>query len=144
MEHIIEILRKASDCYYNSDNFYEMTEEEQVLVRNNLGLTVERVVSDEVFDSIYFKVKEMLPNHPFFLSVGATVRGEKELEIKKNLFDEYAKISHDIVSEVKKEGDIGSTIFDFRKIVVALETSADFLLNIKCQIVIIFLTGIMN
>ena len=55
---------------------------------------------------------------PLFVSLKKalyTVRDEKELEININIFDEYAKISNDIVSEVKKEGDIGNNIFDFRK-----------------------------
>ena len=55
---------------------------------------------------------------PLFISLKKTLttkRGEKELDIKYELYDEYGKISHDIVSEIKKEGEIGTSIFDFKK-----------------------------
>ena len=55
---------------------------------------------------------------PLFISLKkalSTTRGEKELEIKYERFDEYGKISNDIVSEIKKEGEYGTSIFDFKK-----------------------------
>ena len=55
---------------------------------------------------------------PLFISLKkalSTVRGEKELEIKYERFGEYGKISNDIVSEIKKEGEYGTSIFDFKK-----------------------------
>ena len=55
---------------------------------------------------------------PLFISmkrVLKTKRREKEIEINKNTYQEYVKISNDIVSEVKKEGDIGKTNIDFKK-----------------------------
>ena len=59
---------------------------------------------------------------PLFISmkrVLKTKRREKEIEINKNTYQEYVKISNDIVSEVKKEGDIGKTNFDFKKNIVS-------------------------
>jgi hypothetical protein len=55
---------------------------------------------------------------PLFISLKkalSTKRGEKELEIKYERFDEYGKISNDVVSEIKKEGEFGTSIFDFKK-----------------------------
>ena len=55
---------------------------------------------------------------PLFISLKralSTKRGEKELDIKYERFDEYGKISNDIVSIIKKEGDYGTSIFDFKK-----------------------------
>ena len=55
---------------------------------------------------------------PLFISLKkalSTTRGEKELEIKYERFGEYGKISNDIVSELKKEGEYGTSILDFKK-----------------------------
>ena len=55
---------------------------------------------------------------PLFISLKralSTKRGEKELDIKYERFDEYGKISNDIVSIIKKEGEYGTSIFDFKK-----------------------------
>ena len=55
---------------------------------------------------------------PLFISLKYSLalnRAEKELELKKNNFNDYSKISNDIVSLYKKEGDIGKSNFDFKK-----------------------------
>ena len=55
---------------------------------------------------------------PLFISLKYSLalnRTEKELELKKSNFNDYSKISNDIVSLYKKEGDIGRTNFDFKK-----------------------------
>ena len=55
---------------------------------------------------------------PLFISLKralSTKKGEKELEIKYERFGEYGKISNDIVSEIKKEGEFGTSIYDFKK-----------------------------
>ena len=55
---------------------------------------------------------------PLFISLKYSLalnRTEKELELKKNNFNDYSKISNDIVSLYKKEGDIGRSNFDFKK-----------------------------
>jgi len=55
---------------------------------------------------------------PMFISLKkalSTKRGEKELEIKYERFDEFRKISNDVVSEIKKEGEYGTSIYDFKK-----------------------------
>ena len=55
---------------------------------------------------------------PLFISLKkalSTKRGEKELEKKYERFNEYGKISNDIVSEIKNEGEYGTSIFDLKK-----------------------------
>ena len=55
---------------------------------------------------------------PLFISLKYSLnlnRNEKELELKKNNFNDFSKISNEVVSMAKKEGDIGKTYFDFKK-----------------------------
>ena len=74
---IIELLKKASDAYYNTEDFYEATPEEVDAVCKTLNYHLFSIVSDMVFDEIYSKAKELYPSNPFFLSVGSEVRGSK-------------------------------------------------------------------
>ena len=74
---IIDLLKKASDAYYNTENFYEATPEEVDVVCKTLNYHLFSIVSDTVFDEIYSKAKELYPSNPFFLSVGSEVRGSK-------------------------------------------------------------------
>ena len=55
---------------------------------------------------------------PLFISLKYSLnlnRNEKELELRKNNFYDYSKISNEIVSIYKKEGDIGKSNYDFKK-----------------------------
>ncbi len=55
---------------------------------------------------------------PLFISLKYSLnlmRNEKELELRKNNLNDYSKISNEIVSIFKKEGDIGKSNFDFKK-----------------------------
>ena len=55
---------------------------------------------------------------PMFISLKHAIntkRGEKEFDIKYETFHDYGKISNDIVSELKKEGEYGTSIYDFKK-----------------------------
>ena len=78
METIIfDILRKASESYYNSGDLYEATEDECNAVIQTLNIPCQSLMTDSMYDEIYFKAKELFPNNPYFLSVGAEVRGGK-------------------------------------------------------------------
>lgn len=76
-EQIISILKKASDVYYNTEDYYDMSEDEINCIVQFLHIPCQSVVTDAVYDAIYSRAKELYPNHPFFLSVGAEVRGDK-------------------------------------------------------------------
>lgn len=74
---IINILKKASDCYYNSDDYYEATDDEVNAVIETLGIPCQSMMTDSMFDEIYQRAKELFPSNPFFLSVGSEVRTGK-------------------------------------------------------------------
>lgn len=74
---IIDILKKASDCYYNSDDYYEATDDEVNAVIETLGIPCQSMMTDSMFDEIYQRAKELFPSNPFFLSVGSEVRTGK-------------------------------------------------------------------
>lgn len=74
---IIDILKKASDCYYNSDDYYEATNDEVNAVIEILGIPCQSIMTDSMFDEIYQRAKELFPSNPFFLSVGSEVRTGK-------------------------------------------------------------------
>ena len=66
---------------------------------------------------------------PLFISLKkalSTKRGEKELEIKYERFGEYGKISNEVVSEIKKEGEYGTSIFDFKKNLELIKKACKF------------------
>lgn len=74
---IIEILKKASDCYYNTEDYYDMSEEELNCIVQKLHIPCQQTVTDAVYDAIYSRAKTLFPTNPFFLSVGSEVRGDK-------------------------------------------------------------------
>ena len=87
-------------------NLSDIIQEEKYINFNQFLSSVEKVYQYK-FDLM-----------PLFISLKkalSTVRGEKELEIKYERFDEYGKISNDIISELKREGEYGTSIFDFKK-----------------------------
>lgn len=74
---IIEILKKASDCYYNTDEYYEMTEDEYESIVQILHIPYQLTMTDTMYDVIYAKAKQLYPSNIFFLSIGSEVRGDK-------------------------------------------------------------------
>lgn len=74
---VIDLLKKASDCYYNTENFYEATEEEVQAVIDELGIPCQSMMTDSMFDEIYKRAKDLYPSNPYFLSVGSEVRTGK-------------------------------------------------------------------
>ena len=87
-------------------NLSNIIEEEKYINYNQFLSAVEKV---------YQYKFDLMPLFISFKKALSTSRGEKELEIKYELFGEYGKISNDIVSELKKEGEYGTSIFDFKK-----------------------------
>ena len=77
MNKIIELLKKASDCYYNSEAYYEASEDEVNEVIQELNIPCQALITDTMFDEIYYKAKEKWATNPYFLSVGSEVRGGK-------------------------------------------------------------------
>jgi hypothetical protein len=55
---------------------------------------------------------------PLFISLKYSLninRNEKEFELRKNNINDYSRISNEVVSMFKKEGDIGRSNYDFKK-----------------------------
>ncbi len=78
MEKIItELLKKASDCYYNTEDFYEATQEEVDAVTETLQIPCQSMMTDSMFDEIYKRAKDLFPTNPYFLTVGSEVRTGK-------------------------------------------------------------------
>ena len=79
----------------------------------------EKYINFSQFESAVKKVYKYKFNlMPMFISLKhalSTKRGEKEFEIKYETFFDYGKISNDIVTEIKKEGEFGTSIYDFKK-----------------------------
>ena len=79
----------------------------------------EKYIHFEQFKSAVEKVyKYKFDLMPLFISLKQAIktkRGEKEINIKYETFHEYGKISNDIVSEIKKEGEYGTSIYDFKR-----------------------------
>ena len=87
-------------------NLSEVIQEEKYIHFNQFKSAVEKVYQYK-FDLM-----------PMFISLKQAVntkRGEKEFDVKYETFHDYGKISNDIVSEIKKEGEYGTTIYDFKK-----------------------------
>jgi len=74
---IIDILKKASDCYYNTADYYCMSEDEVNCIVQNLHIPCQNDVTDAMYDEIYSRAKALYSTNPFFLSVGSEVRGDK-------------------------------------------------------------------
>lgn len=79
---IIDLLKKASDCYYNTEDFYEATQDEVNAVIETLGIPCQSMMTDAMFDEIYKRAKDLYPSNPYFLTVGSEVRtGKVDLPI---------------------------------------------------------------
>ena len=124
---IIELLKKASDCYYNTENFYEATDEEINAVCNELNCNRFAVVTDEVFDEIYYKAKEKYSLNPYFLSVGSAVRvGKVKLpiplgsmtEVKEGELEKWLVPSHYCIS-AKLDGCSCLLVYENGKLKIA-------------------------
>lgn len=75
---IIDILKKSADSYYNSGDYYYMTQEEANIVSSFIQESlVDNYVYDVVFDKLYSKTKLMYPQNVYFLTIGSEVRGDK-------------------------------------------------------------------
>ena len=87
-------------------NLLYVIQEEKYINFNHFISAVERIYN--------YKYSLM----PLFISLKYSLnlnRNEKELELRSNNFNDYSKISNEVVSLFKKEGDIGKSNFDFKK-----------------------------
>lgn len=74
---IISLLKRCSDSYYNLGEYYVFTEDDKDLIKDYPNCQYATESDDFVYDSIYFKAKELFPNDAFFKEVGIAERGAK-------------------------------------------------------------------
>lgn len=83
MRTSIDVLKDCSDLYSAGENYVITTEDSNILLQDGLSVEPETVVTDKIFDKIYFYLKNMYPEDNFFSEVGAPERGGKvPLEFK--------------------------------------------------------------
>jgi len=131
---IIELLKKASDCYYNSENFYEATDEEIKVVEETFNLPCQSVITDAMFDEIYSRAKQMYPSNPYFLTVGSEVRtGKVELpiplgsmtEVKEGELEKWLIPVHYCIS-AKLDGCSALLVYDSGELKIAYSRGDGF------------------
>ena len=102
------------------------------IIQEQKYITFEQFLSS--VQKVYHYKFNLIPLFVSFKKVLSTVRGEKEIDIKYERFGEYGKISNDIISEIKKEGEYGTSIFDFKKnLVLIKKANKAFSTRVKTQ-----------
>lgn len=96
-DKVFNILNKCCDSYFNTDSFYILNDED-IKILKDLHIDVKRYeVNDEIYDKIYFKLKELYPSNKFFKKVGFSERtGKIKLPFIMGSMDEL------------KEGDLNN------------------------------------
>lgn len=79
MSYTIEILKKCSDLYYNSEELLKLNASECVKIEEELNQKIFNSypieISDSLYDMISLKAKEVFPNDSYWKEVGATATG---------------------------------------------------------------------
>lgn len=78
-DKIIDLLKKCSDRYYNSEELYVLETEDSSLINSELELNtfVGDIVTDTLYDLIYYKSKDKFPSNQYFKQVGSVVTSGK-------------------------------------------------------------------
>lgn len=136
MENIIDLLKKASDYYYNTEDYYEATSDEVNAVVNELGISCQSLMTDPMFDEIYKRAKEKYSSHPYFLTVGSEVRGEKVklpepmgsmVECKKGELSDWLVNNTDYVVSSKLDGNSALLVYENGNMKIAYSRGDGFL-----------------
>lgn len=79
MSYTIEILKKCSDLYYNSDELLKLNASECEKIEEELNQNIfdsyPIEITDSLYDMIALKAKAVFPNDSYWLEVGATATG---------------------------------------------------------------------
>lgn len=78
-DKLIELLKKCTEYYTNSDNLYVLSHDDVDLIKNelNIELNPNIEVSDDIFDNINNLTKNKFPKNSFFNQVGFSPRTGK-------------------------------------------------------------------
>ena len=80
-EQLIDLLKKCSDYYYNTGDYYELTENECNEVIETLNIPCQLLITDAMFDEIYNKTKQLYPSNTFFMQTGISARSQEKVEL---------------------------------------------------------------
>lgn len=78
---LIDLLKKCSDYYYNTGDYYELTENECNEVIETLNIPCQLLITDAMFDEIYNKTKQLYPSNTFFMQTGISARSQEKVEL---------------------------------------------------------------
>lgn len=111
-DKLIELLKKCSDLYFNTSEFYKLNNNDIHLLNEEFGIQFEGFVTDEVFDKINILTKNKYPNNSFFNQTGILPRtGKVKLpfvmgsmnELKQGDLESW-KVNTDYVVSAKLDG----------------------------------------
>lgn len=72
--NIIDILKKANNSYYNTGEYLILSDEDKEVLNTIIeDIQMHSEVTDELYDRIYNKAKELIPEAPFFNTIGASI-----------------------------------------------------------------------
>lgn len=125
---VISLLKRCSDSYYNLGEFYILTEDDKDLIKDYPNCQYATEVNDYIYDSIYFKAKELYPTDSFFKEVGIAERGAKiklpykmgsMTELKEGDLEKWVDTSIDYVQTSKLDGCSAEVIYENGKLIQA-------------------------
>ena len=74
---IISLLKRCDESYTNIGEYYVLSDDEKELIKDFPNCSNADEVNDFVYDSIFYKAKELYPDDPYFRTVGAETHGVK-------------------------------------------------------------------
>lgn len=126
---LIELLQKCDDFYNNSDDLYTLNEEDINLLKDSLNYDISGIVTDDIYDEIYFKVKSIYSNNPYFNKIGSNVKSGKikldipmgsANELKKGDWDKWKLPNIDYVVSNKADGVSCRLYYENGKLIKAM------------------------
>lgn len=122
MRTAIDILKDCSEVY-TAGGYYVLTQEDSdILEQEGYEIAPDTEIEDSIFDEMFSYFKDLYPNDPYFLAVGAPERGGKVplefkmgsmTELKTGDFAKWANPNIDYVITEKLDGcSLGLTFED--------------------------------
>ncbi len=113
MKTAIDILKTCSDVY-TAGGYYTITDEDsEILAQDGYEIAPETEVEDSVFDEMFNYFRDLYPDDPYFLQVGAPERGGKVplefkmgsmTELKLGDFSKWVKQDFEYIITEKLDG----------------------------------------
>ena len=114
MSYTIEILKKCSDLYYNSDKLLKLNASECSKIEEELNQKIFESypieITDSLYDMITLKAKAVFPNYPYWSEVGAVATGYG-IDIKLPFTAGSLEELH--------QGDFNEWVFHYRPLLIS-------------------------